>query len=260
MRRIIIEEPFSDAAVWSLRVAVFALATATVSVALARLTPSDARSVLTVFGASLTLAFLAILLSASAAIVIWRTGRRGAGRAGGGFVLAVALLAYPAYLTGRAIALPPLADVTTDFEEPPSFMISTKAREARAGVTPPPVDPAHDAIQRQAYPEVVPIFVDLEAPQAYQLSLRVAKDLGWKVVDSTPPNVRGDGVAHIEALDKSLVFGFPTDIAIRVTPLANQTRIDLRCVVRVGKHDFGANARRIRRFILAAQDFGAEEK
>ena len=77
MRRIIIEEPFSSAAVWSLRIAVFALATAAVSVALARFTAADARSVLTVFGATLTLAFLAILLSASAAIIIWRTGRRG---------------------------------------------------------------------------------------------------------------------------------------------------------------------------------------
>jgi uncharacterized protein (DUF1499 family) len=259
MRRIIIEEPFSEAAVWSLRLAVFALATAVVSVALARLTGADALSVLTVFGAALTLAFLAILLSASAAVIIWRSGRRGAGRAGGGFALAALLLAYPAFLTGRALLLPPLADVTTDFDSAPSLMISTKAREARAGFTPPPYDRANETAQRQAYPEVAPMLVDLEAPQAYRLSLRVAKDLGWRVVDSTPPNLRGDGVAHIEALDRSLIFGFASDIAIRVTPLANQTRIDLRSIERVGKHDFGANARRIRRFLAAAQDFGEDK-
>jgi len=259
VRRLIVEPPTSQAAIWSVRFAVFAITATAVAIALARLGQLAPASALTVFGAALTLAFLAILLSASAAVVIWRTGRRGAGRAGAGFALALALIAYPGYLTARAIALPPLADVTTDVDEPPPFMISSRAREARAGFTPPPYDRAQAAEQREAYPQVAPLLVDLEAPQAYQMSLRVAKDIGWKVVDSTPPNLRGDGVAHIEALDKSLIFGFPVDIAIRVMPLANQTRIDLRAVVRVGKHDFGANARRIRRFLAAAQDFGQEK-
>ena len=96
--------------------------------------------------------------------------------------------------------------------------------------------------------------VDLEAEQAYRLSLRIAKDLGWRVVDATPPNLRGDGVAHIDATDRSLIFGFVDDIAIRVRPLANQTRIDIRSVSRIGKHDFGANARRIGKFIAAVRD------
>jgi uncharacterized protein (DUF1499 family) len=259
MRRIIVEEAYSQAALWSSRLAVFALATAAVSIALARLMGAEPRSALTVFGAALTLAFLAILLAAAAAVVIWRTGRRGAGQAGMGFALALLLVAYPAYLTFRAVALPPLADVSTDFDQPPSFMISTKAREARAGYAPPVFNRATEVEQRQAYPDVAPLFVDLEAPQAYQMSLRVAKDIGWRIVDSSPPNLRGDGVAHIEALDRSLIFGFPIDIAIRVTPLANQTRIDVRATLRVGKHDFGTNARRIRKFLIAAQDFQEEK-
>jgi len=59
-------------------------------------------------------------------------------------------------------------------------------------------------------------------------------------------------VAGLEATDRSLFFGFVDDIAIRIRPLANQTRIDIRSVSRVGKHDFGANARRIKKFIDAA--------
>jgi uncharacterized protein (DUF1499 family) len=101
---------------------------------------------------------------------------------------------------------------------------------------------------------VQPILVDLEAAQAYQLALRVAKDLGWRVVDANPPNLRVDGVAQIEAVDRSLLFGFADDIAIRIRPLASQTRIDLRSSSRVGKHDFGANARRIDRFAAAVQE------
>jgi uncharacterized protein (DUF1499 family) len=133
-------------------------------------------------------------------------------------------------------------------------MISAKARQARAGATLPPWSAATGALQKAAYPEVQPILVDLEPEQAYQLALRVAKDLGWRVVDSNPPNLRVDGVAQIEATDRTLLFGFVDDIAIRVRPLASQTRIDIRSVSRVGRHDFGVNARRIDRFAAAVQE------
>lgn len=259
MRRLMVEQPTSQAAIWSVRFAVFAIAATAVAIGLARLDQLAPASALTVFGAALTLALLAMLLAGSAAAAIWRTGRQGAGRAALGFVLAMALLAYPAYLTYQAIVLPKIADVTTDFAEPPSFLISFAARKARGDYAPPPYDASREAAQRAAYPEIAPLFVDLEAPQAYQLALRVAKDAGWRVLDSTPPNLRGNGVAHIDAVDRSLFFGVASDIALRVTPLANQTRIDLRSVNRVGKHDFGANARRIRKFLAMARDFQQEK-
>jgi len=254
MRRIIIEEPLAGAAVWSRRAAVFAVATAVVSIAIARLGGVEPAGALAVFGAALVFAFLALLLAASATVVIWRTGRRGAGQAATGFALALMLIAYPAFLTIEAFWLPPINDVSTDFESPPTFMISARAREGRGGRTPPPPTAAEQAEQKAAYPEIQPMLVDLEALQAYQLALRVARELGWRIVDSTPPNLRGDGVAHIDATERSLFFGFVDDIAIRVRPLANQTRIDIRSVGRVGKHDFGANARRIKKFIDAVRE------
>ena len=50
------------------------------------------------------------------------------------------------------------------------------------------------------------------------------------------------------------MFGFADDIAIRVRPLATQTRIDMRSTSRVGRQDFGANARHFARFAAAVQD------
>jgi uncharacterized protein (DUF1499 family) len=259
MRRLILEEPISRAAVWSGRAAVFALATAGVAVAVSRFGGGGAAAAaLTILGAALALAFLAVLLAGAAAAVIWRTGRRGAEHAALGLGLSLALLAYPAYLTVTALPLPAIADVTTDLASPPSFMISAKARAARAGLTPPRRTAEIDALQTAAYPEVKPLLVDLEPAQAYQLALRVVDDLGWRLVDANPPNLRVDGVAQIEAIDRSLLFGFVNDIAIRIRPLASQTRIDIRSVSRVGKHDFGANARRVDRFLAAAQE-GTQE-
>jgi uncharacterized protein (DUF1499 family) len=255
MRRLILEEPISRAAVWSGRAAVFALATAGVAVAVSRFGGGGAAAAaLTILGAALALAFLAVLLAGAAAAVIWRTGRRGAEHAALGLGLSLALLAYPAYLTVTALPLPAIADVTTDLASPPSFMISAKARAARAGLATPSRTAEIDALQKAAYPEVRPIVVDLEPAQAYQLALRVADDVGWRIVDANPPNLRVDGVAQIQAVDRSLLFGFVDDIAIRIRPLASQTRIDIRSVSRVGRHDFGANARRIRRFAAAVQE------
>lgn len=254
MRRLILEEPVSRAAVWSRRAAIFALATAGVAIVLSRFGGVEPAAALTVFSAALALAFLAVLLAGAAAVVIWRTGRRGAGQAALGLALSLALLADPAYLTIAALRLPAINDVTTDLDSPPSFMISAKAREARAGRAPPPWNAETGAQQKAAYPEVQPILVDLEAAQAYELALRIAKDLGWRVVDANPPNLRVDGVAQIEAVDRSLLFGFADDIVIRIRPLASQTRIDLRSSSRIGKHDFGANARRIDRFTAAVQE------
>jgi uncharacterized protein (DUF1499 family) len=253
MRRLIVEEPLSRAAVWSARTGVFAVATALVSIGFARF-GGDATGALSVFGASLVLACLAALLAAAASVVIWRTGRRGVAPAVAGFSLAAALLADPVYLTVKAFTLPMLSGVTTDFESPPTFMISAKARAARSGGAPPPPNPADEPVQRAAYPGVQPLMVDLETAQAYQMALRIAKELGWRIVDANPPNLRGDGVAHIDATDRSPVFGFVSDIAIRIRPLANQTRIDIRSLSRVGRHDFGANARRVEKFIASARE------
>jgi uncharacterized protein (DUF1499 family) len=254
MRRLILEEPISRAAANSRRVAVFAWATAGVAVFVARVGGAhDPSGALTVFGAALTLAGLALLLAGSAAVEIWNTGRRGVARAAIGSALALGLIAYPVFLTLQAARLPRINQVTTDFKTPPTYMISSRAREARGAWTPPDPGPDVEAEQRIAYPLIQPMLVDLEPDQAYRMSLRIAKELGWRVVDALPPNLRGDGAAHIDATDRSLFFGFVDDIAIRIRPQANQTQIDIRSASRIGRHDFGANARRVERFMDAVQ-------
>ena len=253
MRRLILQEPYSRAAIWSRRLAVFALAVAGMAAGLSRAGAVEPSGALAVLGASLVLACLAALLSAAAAVVIWRTGRRGAGIAFVGLVLALGLLAYPAWLSLQAISLPEIADVSTDLDAPPSFLRSVKALEARGGRTPPESSAQTRDTQRRAYPKVQPILVDMEANDAYQLALQAAKARGWRIVDAIAPSVR-EGVGHIDAIDRSLFLGFPDDIAIRIKPLANQTRIDIRSASRIWRHDFGANAERIQKFAADVQN------
>lgn len=258
MRRLIVAEPVARTAVWSRRLSVFALAIAAVAVALSRLREAGPAAVLTVFGAALVLAAVAALLAIAAAVIIWREGLRGAEQAAFGFALAAALIAYPVYLAALAFVLPPINDVSTDLGSPPTFLLSAKAREARAGAEPPLPSDEVRAAQRTAYPDIATIMVGMDPTEAYQLALGVAGDLGWKVVDSEPPNLNGDGSALIEAIRGSFFFGFPTDIAIRIRPGATETAIDVRCVSRVGRHDFGSNARRARKFIAAVKEAAPE--
>ena len=253
MRRLILEEPYSRAAIWSRRLAVFALAVAGMAAGLSRAGAVEPAGALAVLGASLVLACLAGLLSAAAAVVIWRTGRRGAGIAFVGLLLALGLLAYPAWLSLRAISLPAIDDVSTDLETPPSFLRSVKALEARGGRTPAEPSEQMRETQKRAYAKVQPILVDMEVNDAYQLALQAAKARGWRIVDAIAPSVR-EGVGHIDAIDRSLFLGFPDDIAIRIKPLANQTRIDIRSASRVWRHDFGANAERIQKFAADVQN------
>ena len=249
MRRLILIEPVARSAVWARRLSIFAIAIAAVAIGLSRMRAADPPAVLTVFGTALVIAVFAALLATAAASAIWRDGLRGAQQAALGLALAAALLAYPVYLAALSFALPPINDISTDLKTPPAFLLSAKAREARAGDEPPPPSEETRAAQRAAYPDIATVMLELDSTQAYQLALSVASDLGWRVVDSEPPNLNGDGAALIEATSRSLFFGFVSDIAIRIRPGATETAIDVRSVSRVGGHDFGSNARGVRKFI-----------
>jgi hypothetical protein len=254
LRRLIVEEPVSRAAVWSRRLAVFALVVAGVSILFARVRGTDPAAALTVFAAALVVAGFALMLVGAAASIIWRFGLHGAGQALLGFVLALGLLAYPAYLTALAFALPRLNDVSTDLAAPPSFLHTARTRAAGVDAERPPPDDKARAAQQKAYPDLQTVKLEMDALEAYRLALSVATDLGWRIVDLQPPNPAGGGSAAIEALDRSLFFGFPSDIVIRVKPGATSTAVDVRSTSRVGGHDFGADAARVRKFVAALKE------
>ena len=254
MRRLVLEQPVSAAALWSRRLATFAIALMLIAMLMARSQIVDAASSLAVFGAAIFIACAAVLCAVTAAVVIWRTGRRGVGLAVGGFILAMLLLAFPAYLAVQSTRLPLINDVSTDLIDPPDFARSSRALAARGPVEHNALSDATREAQRLAYPTVQPILLDIEADEAWPLVQKAVAARGWRIIDQTRPGGRS-GIGRIEAVDRTLLMGFSDDITIRVRPLAGQTRIDVRSASRIGRHDFGANARRIIRF---AQDLQAQ--
>ncbi len=252
MRRLILEEPWSAAALWSRRLALFALTVGAISVGLARTGLVDVMAVLAVFGSAVIVCCIGLLLGGAGSVVIWRTGRRGVGSIVGAGFLSVLLLAYPLWLVAEAVRLPALIDVSTDLIDPPEFARSARALAARDSISRSPIPQQAREAQRRAYPGVAPIVLDLEADEAWLIVQKAVAARKWQVVDQVTPGGR-IGVGHIDAVDKTLIMGFPEDVTIRVRPLAGQTRIDIRSASRFGRHDFGGNARRIQRFAQELQ-------
>jgi uncharacterized protein (DUF1499 family) len=80
---------------------------------------------------------------------------------------------------------------------------------------------------------------------------KAADNLGWQVIEAVPPGGRS-GQGRLDAVARSLVLKLPEDITVRIRPLADGTRIDIRSASRLGVHDLGANAKRIRAFLEEA--------
>ncbi|MDJ1157728.1 DUF1499 domain-containing protein [Chelatococcus sp. SYSU_G07232] len=248
MRRLILEEPVTRAAVWSRRIGGFALAVTLIGVFLVRQQRVEMTAGLAVFGSGLLLALGAAGLAAIAFAMIWLEGRRGLGRAVQGLVLALAVLAWPGFLAFKAVLLPKLNDVSTDIEEPPAFSRSRAALAARGGHVPVEVAPATRRRQREAYPLVAPLHLDLTPEEAFEAVRKAAQVMGWEIVEAAPPGGR-IGLGRLDAVDRSLILRFPDDITVRLRPRVGGTRIDVRSASRYGAHDFGVNAARITDFL-----------
>jgi uncharacterized protein (DUF1499 family) len=249
-RRPIHDEPMSRIAIWSSRLGLFAFAVAALSIIIVRSGLLEIVPALATFAAALIFAGLAILSAFAAFVVIWRQGLAGLGRALLGLFLGLALLAYPAYLGTRALRLPAISDITTDTANPPRFDVLARLRPR--GRTDYP-GPAAAALQRAAYPDVAPLELDVPPKVAYDAALALVTKRKWYIGDSRAPTLgRRDGV--IEAVARTPIMGFRDDVVIRLIPLGQGTRIDMRSASRFGNHDLGANASRIRSLLEEIDD------
>lgn len=249
-RRPYHDEPTSKIAVWSSRLALFAFAVAALSIIIVRSGLLELVPALATFAAALVFAGLAILFAFAGFVVIWRQGVSGLGRALLGLFLGLALLAYPAYLGSRALKLPEITDVTTDLANPPRFDVLARLRPRGRNDYP---GPAVAALQQAGYPDIAPLELDVPPKVAYDAALALVTKRKWYIGDARAPTLaRRDGV--IEAVARTPIMGFRDDVVIRVTPIGQGTRIDMRSASRVGSHDFGANAARIRSLLEDIDD------
>jgi uncharacterized protein (DUF1499 family) len=242
MRRAPLVEPISRLAVWSLRLTLAGLAVMLVAVVAARSDWLDGLQAVVALAIGIAVAGLGLLAAVAAGAIIWVTGYRGARQAAAGALLGLAATAYPVTLVVIGWRLPAMADITTDFADPPGFVIAAMARPPTAN--PIAYAPQLAQTQRRLYPEIRPIEVDLPAESVNTIVSDLVEERRWTVLDQV--DYRGpDREGRVEMVTRSLLLGFRDDIVIRIRSVNGRSRIDMRSASRYGRQDFGVNARRV---------------
>jgi len=157
--------------------------------------------------------------------------------------LALAIAAFtivlPARAHLRARSAPPLHDITTDLHEPPVFTVLNDV-EAPSQLTRSALD---DALQRERYPDIAPLVLPVPTDMAFEEVLETMTELDWPVADGSKDEGR------VEVTVRSPWFGLRDDIVVRLTAVADETRVDVRAVARDGRNDGGRNAEHVRDFL-----------
>lgn len=187
-------------------------------------------------------AIVAAVGNAIALVLAYRGGKRvRIALSGVAIVIAVATMAVPLRWQLAAQAAPPIHDISTDLENPPSFTAMLPLRQgAPNGLDRPP---ATSAAQRQFYGDIQPITLPMPREEVFEEAYELMQEREWQVIDAD----KDKGI--LEATDSTPWFGFKDDVVVRITPWGSGTRVDMRSVSRIGVSDVGTNAKRVREYL-----------
>ena len=190
------------------------------------------------FALHIPLALLTLIVSI---IALLRTRGGKAGRTQAFVAFGVALLMLIVLMALRPPSVPPIHDITTNPDDPPSFVaLASDDHNPGRDLTYPHGGSDVTALQREAYPDLEPIRTGSPPDQTLSAIADAAESLGWEVV------ARDDASGRLEATDTSGIFRFVDDIVVRVRADGTGSVVDVRSTSRVGQSDLGANAERIR--------------
>lgn len=246
-RRRFPDEPYSRLAIWARRLALFSVVAAVLAIIIVRSGIIEVLPGLMTFGSVLAVAALGVLLALMSLVPIWRQGVRGLGYAVLAMLIGGALLGYPAYLGYKAYELPAITDITTDVLDPPAF---DAIRRLRSRATNPVQYAGLYAAeqQREAYPDIAPLELNVSPKIAYDHALALVNKRRWLVIDSREPRPN-QREGRIEAVARTPIMGFRDDVVIRIRGNDEESRVDMRSSSRYGFHDIGSNAARISTFL-----------
>ena len=190
-----------------------------------------------VIPAALLFGLIAIILSL---VGLARSGSKGMAVAGLVLGLIAAGMPLKSINTARHS---PIHDVSTDRENPPQFVAILPLRAAAKAANPTDYDAKTAELQKETYPDIGPLHLDVPPAQAFDRAAAAAKEMNWDVIITDPAQGR------IEATATTFWFGFKDDVVVRIAADGSGSRVDVRSLSRIGKSDVGANAKRVREYL-----------
>lgn len=172
---------------------------------------------------------------------------------GTGMLATLGFLGFLIPYVTAIMTLPAIHDITTDLADPPQF--TALALRADNWDNIPGADNGDlrgmnprqrwATVHQDAYPDIRSVRIDQPVAVVIEKAKRLAEDRGWKIVSVDPAS------GNLEATDTISLFRFKDDVVIRARAAENGAAsiIDMRSVSRVGVHDLGANAKRVRQFL-----------
>lgn len=236
-----IEIPFLPQARWSRLIGYIALPVMVIGGLSHRFGLMDTTAFLAVSGTAILLAAIALALSIWSFSEIWRLGDRGFADATRGLLSSLIALTPAAIASYMVLTKPRISEISTDISSPPQFIALRLKSEQTAG------SKARSARRGSAYTDIGTRRFDVPPQTVYDAAETAAKDAGWEFLYRLrPAGEAGEG--RIEAFATTFVFGFIDEVVVRIRPDPRGSRIDIRSKSRIGAHDLGANAQRIRGF------------
>jgi hypothetical protein len=213
------------------------------------------------FGPALRVIFFAGVASILAVLIgigtiLWRRRYPHSGpwiRLAPGLIVATLFALYFGRFVWLSMTLPAIHDISTDLADPPVFATLTLRADNDVAVPGAEDSAMRGLTPRQrwarlhgtAYGDIRSLRVAAPVPQTVDRIAAVIAQRGWDV--AVIDRIAG----RVEATDASTFFRFKDDVVVRVRPASSgdASIVDVRSVSRVGQHDFGVNANRVRALI-----------
>lgn len=243
---VIFERRSSASAIWARRLALFSAVLLVTSTAGHRFGLIASVPFLSLLGITVVLALIALVLAAVGFAMLWEYGDRGGRASTRAVLIAVAVLLPFAVAVYQLFTLPRLTDISTDTLDPPEFRRATALRTSDMNPI-GRISTADADAQVAYYPAATGRRYPLPIDRAHDIVSAVLENLGWTIIRNPGLQLEANEIT-IEALARSPVFGFVSDVAIRIVDEGETSYVDVRSVSRYGSHDLGDNAAKVARF------------
>jgi hypothetical protein len=269
------EQRQSRAALWCARLASVSLPYFAIVILLHRLEKVTTPQGYWLVGFGLVLILFALFLGARAILDMWNHGYSGGRLTIRGLLIAIIMLLPFSWFGYLAMLHPSINDVSTNPYSPPGFIRAgnIRADQAAQGMNQlASYTPPYATLLIESYPKLASRRYNAGAERIYEAASALIADRGWGVTavvglpeaDGVPvegadgaaeaePEARLETAApldiRVEAMARSLIFAFHYDVVLRIVSEDESTLVDMRVAARWGRHDFGASAKIIEKFL-----------